>query len=75
MSTIFVLALMCYVYFILIWGLITHTVIHEGTSLTMLFGVPALITLALWFLGGPEMLRLVAFYPIRLLAQLGSGLG
>ena len=46
MGTIFVLALMCYVYFVLIWGLITYTVIHEGTSLSMLFGAPALITLA-----------------------------
>ena len=75
MVTVIMLGLLCYIYTVLLWGLLTFVVRHEGASLPVLFGVPALVTLALWLLGGPELLRLVAFYPIRLLAQVRYGLG
>jgi len=71
MSTLLILFALCYAYAVLLWGLINYIVRQEGTSLPVLFGVPAAITLAIWFFGGPELLSIVALYPIRLLARIG----
>ena len=75
MSTLFLLALLCYLYLVLAWGLINFIVRHEGTSLPVLFGVPAVLTLVIWFIGGPTLLQVIVYYPIRLLAQIRYGLG
>ncbi len=75
MSTLFLLALLCYLYLVLAWGLIIYLVRQEGTSLPVLFGVPVLLTLGIWVLGGPQLLQVIAYYPLRLLAQVRFGLG
>ena len=73
MTGLLVLGVLCYIYSVLLVGIISYAVTRDGASLGFMLGLPLVITLLIYFLGGPELLRAVAFSPIRMLASLRSG--
>ncbi|MBP7960818.1 MAG: hypothetical protein KBG20_11065 [Caldilineaceae bacterium] len=73
MTSLLMLLVLCYIYSILIVAFISYVVVRDGVSLTFLFGLPLVITLLVFFFGGVDTLRAVAFFPIRTLAGLRLG--
>ena len=73
MTSLLILLILCYIYSVLLVAIISYIVVRDGVSLTFLFGLPLAITLLVFFFGGIDMLRTIAFFPIRSLASLGLG--